>query len=76
MKYQKDGIGTLFRLYLDRIRGPRELLDSVERVHVNTAMPNLVCNHCGALVGIPMVYEAENRLAFRMLKGTFSKKAL
>ena len=76
VNYQKDGIGTLLRLYLDRIRGPRELLNSIESVHEKSTMPNLVCDHCSALIGVPMIYEVENRLAFRLIRGSFSKKTL
>jgi hypothetical protein len=37
-------------------------------------MPNLKCSKCGALIGTPMVYEAERRLGFRLIHGSFVKK--
>jgi len=37
-------------------------------------MPNLKCPKCTALIGTPMVYEAERRLAFRLIHGSFVKK--
>jgi hypothetical protein len=70
--YQKDGPGSLKRLYLDRIFAPSpfsgwQQLDSLKDV------PNLTCPQCGALIGSPMIYRAENRLAIRLIAGTFSK---
>ncbi len=58
--YQKDGPGSLLRMYLDRM----------EPTLPHT---NLVCV-CGALIATPMVYKPESRLALRMVKGSFAKK--
>jgi len=70
--YQKDGPGSLKRLYLDRIFAPHPFsewrqLDSLSDV------PNLTCPYCGALIGSPMIYRSENRLAIRLQAGTFHK---
>ena len=75
LTYQKDGPGQLLRCYLNRIFAP----PSLERLQHDPAitepkyMPNLVCPHCQALIGTPMRYSDE-RLAFRLRKGTYSPK--
>ena len=72
--YQKDGHGRLLRMYLDRIFAPQELALLQSKVNSKADMPNLKCQKCGALVGTPMVYEAERRLAFRIIHGSFVKR--
>ena len=72
--YQKDGYGRLFRIYLDRIFAPQKLTLLQSKVNNKTEAPNLKCLKCGALIGTPMVYEAEKRLAFRLIHGSFVKK--
>jgi hypothetical protein len=75
MLYQKDGLGNLFRTYLDRIVWPPELanLDNDPNISTKQDMDNLVCPYCNSVVGIPMLYEPEKRLAFRMRRGKFKK---
>jgi hypothetical protein len=63
--YQKDGSGTLYRMYLDRIIGPAV---SLER-------KDLTCPE-GHLIAIKMIYEKESRPAFRLLPGSIVKKLL
>lgn len=73
--YQKDGPGQLLRLYLDRIHAP-ENLESLQRQFVRQGakeIPALRCPSCNALIAVPMVYEKEGRLAYRLIHGTFSK---
>ncbi|MCL5257731.1 MAG: hypothetical protein M1505_00635, partial [Patescibacteria group bacterium] len=72
--YQKDGHGRLLRMYLDRIFEPQELALLQSKMSSKADMPNLKCPKCGALIGTPMVYEAERRLAFRLIHGSFVKK--
>ena len=72
--YQKDGPGALLRMYLDRIFAPPALADLQHQVTTKTDMPNMACPKCEALIGIPMVYESEKRLAFRMVRGSFARK--
>ena len=72
--YQKDGHGGLFRIYLDRIIEPSGLASLRLSVNNKTTMPNLKCSKCDALIGIPMRYEEERRLAFRLIRGLFIKK--
>ena len=72
--YQKDGYGRLLRIYLDRIFEPQGLSLLQSRVNSKIEVPNLKCQKCGALIGTPMIYEPERRLAFRLIHGSFVKK--
>ncbi|MBI2459151.1 MAG: hypothetical protein HYV53_01190 [Parcubacteria group bacterium] len=72
--YQKDGPGALIRMYLDRIFAPSNLADLQYKGGSKKNLPNLQCKNCHALIGNPMVYELENRLAFRLVPGAFIKK--
>lgn len=60
--YQKDGPGILKRMYFDRIEG------------VTLHDTKLVCSSCKQILGTKMVYEKENRLAYRLFVGAVSKK--
>ena len=62
LKYQKDGIGDLLRLYFDRIIGLNNFID------------NLNCSKCNNLIGTKMIYKPESRLAYRLQKGSIKKK--
>jgi hypothetical protein len=67
--YQKDGKGSLLRTYIDRFHLPEELVNELEK-HDNTSdTPNLECPNCSELLGTPMVYKPEKRLAFRLVRG-------
>ena len=72
--YQKDGRGSLLRMYLDRIFDPQELSALQSRGGDKKDIPAFKCTKCGALIGTPMVYELEKRLAFRLFRGSFAKK--
>jgi len=72
--YQKDGHGRLLRIYLDRIFEPQKFFLLQSMIGSTTEMPNLKCPKCNALIGIPMIYKAEKRLAFRLIRGSFVKK--
>jgi hypothetical protein len=61
-------------MYLDRIFAPQELAFLQSKITSKGEMPNLKCPKCGALIGTPMVYKAEKRLAFRLIHGSFIKK--
>ncbi len=73
MVYQKDGPGPLWRCYLDRIFAPPELATLQHRVSHKREMSNLTCPQCGKLLGVPDVYEPENRLAYRLRRGQVKK---
>lgn len=72
--YQKDGIGSLYRLYLDRIFEPETLSVLQYRCLDKKGLPRLMCAKCNVLIGVPMIYVPEKRLAFRLIHGTFLKK--
>ena len=72
--YQKDGEGALVRLYLDRIIAPSELSRLQLKVNDKAEMPNLKCSNCSTLIGIPMLYKKEKRLAFKLIPGLFMKR--
>jgi hypothetical protein len=68
--YQKDGPGRLLRCYLDRIHYPESIKNrQYERFNVRTS-PLLRCV-CSAAIGTPMIYQSENRPAYRMFNNTF-----
>ncbi|MBM3271783.1 hypothetical protein FJY94_00630 [Candidatus Kaiserbacteria bacterium] len=61
--YQKDGPGNLRRMYIDRIIEPR----------VSIARKDLTCSK-GHLIGVKIIYEKENRPAFRLFVDSVLKK--
>jgi hypothetical protein len=71
--YQKDGPGSLIRLYLDRIFEPEEL-SNIQHETEKGNVPTLICGKCKTLLGVPMVYESEKRLAFRLIRGSLRKE--
>jgi hypothetical protein len=71
--YQKDGPGNLLRLYLDRIFAPAEIAQLQNTVFSKKDMPQLRCPQ-GHLIGLPMIYEPEQRLAFSLVPGSFGKR--
>ncbi|HSX42348.1 MAG TPA: hypothetical protein VLE93_03285 [Candidatus Saccharimonadales bacterium] len=60
--YQKDGPGPLKRLYLDRMNGPI------------TNNESLICSKCKEILGIKMIYQKENRPAYRLFVGAVLKR--
>ena len=72
--YQKDGQGRLLRLYLDRIFAPTNISFLNLRVNSKAEIPNLKCVKCNTLIGTAMIYERENRFAYRLIFGSFLKK--
>jgi hypothetical protein len=72
--YQKDGPGRLLRMYLDRILAPEYFVRLENGSLQKKDLPSVQCSKCQIIIGLPMVYEPENRLAFRMVHGTFFKK--
>lgn len=59
---------------IDRILDPYNLTTSYFGNIGKKDLPNLKCTKCGALIGTPMVYSPENRLAFRLKRGSYIKK--
>ncbi|MHB8362082.1 MAG: hypothetical protein ACYDBX_00475 [Patescibacteria group bacterium] len=69
--YQKDGKGSLHRCYIDRIYDPNVFfkLDSNSDIVNKKDLPVLKCFYCGEIVGYPMIYEREHRLAYSIIYG-------
>lgn len=72
--YQKDGPGSLVRMYLDKFVAPRDIADKLKKIETKSEMSGLRCPNCNELLGIPMIYEKENRLAFRLLSNKVHRK--
>ncbi len=62
----------LKRMYLDRIYGSKPYSDLQEKSLKQ--IPALVCRGCKELLGVPMIYKKEKRLAFRLFVGAVTKK--
>ena len=61
--YQKDGTGTLRRMYVDRIIEPK----------VPISGKHLICSE-GHVVGATYIYEKEGRAAYRLSASSVAKK--
>jgi hypothetical protein len=72
MVYQKDGSGRLLRYYADRIVWPPELVEKQTEITPATIKEagSLACSACGNVLANPMVYEPENRPAYRLVPGS------
>jgi hypothetical protein len=70
--YQKDGSGRLLRVYLDKFKAPKKLVENLNSIKNKTEMPSLKCKNCKQNIGSPMVYKKEKRLAYRLYKGSFT----
>jgi hypothetical protein len=72
MVYQKDGPGRLLRCYADRIVWPPELVDKQTELDPATIKRagSLACAACANVLANPMVYELEDRPAYRVVPGS------
>lgn len=72
MIYQKDGPGRLLRCYADRIVWPPELVDEQSKLTTATIKEagSLACAACTNVLANPIVYEPENRPAYRVIPGS------
>ena len=70
--YQKDGPGLFKRLYLDRIYLSKVYTGLQHRVLQH--LPQLLCPQCGEHLGIPILYQKEQRLAVRLFAGAVTTK--
>ena len=64
-EYQKDGPGNLRRMYHDRIIDPKVLI----------SRKDLSCTN-GHLLGVKIIYDKENRPAFRLFVDSVIKKII
>ena len=65
--YQKDWPVHLLRMYLDRFVAPQELVAKLQNIKSKGKMSGLRCPNCNELLAVLMVYEKENRLAYRII---------
>ena len=72
--YQKDGPGKLLRMYLDKFVAPQEFVKELKKISKKSEMKGLKCYCCGELLAVPMIYEKENRLAYRLINGKVTRK--
>ena len=63
--YQKDGSGILKRLYIGRISDFKQTKDRLFK-----------CPNCGEHLGNLVIYERENRPAFRLFVAAITKKII
>jgi hypothetical protein len=70
--YQKDGPGSLRRLYIDRIFGPKKYV-GLEKREIKE-IRNLVCGKCTEVLGVSYIYKKENRKSFRLFQDAVVKK--
>jgi peptide methionine sulfoxide reductase MsrB len=60
--YQKDGPGSLKRMYLDRF------------IDIQPTGDELRCRACNQLLGHKINYKREDRPAYRLFEGTINKR--
>jgi hypothetical protein len=68
-RYQKDGKGHIYRLYIDRIIGKKEQQDVV-------ADKKLITCSCGKMIGYKYVYRKETRAAIKLFAGSIKNKTI
>lgn len=74
--YQKDGPGPLLRTYFDRIVFPNNFSNLQNEFNIDNFKnaSELKCPICKYILGIPINYEKEQRVAFRLFQGSVKKK--
>lgn len=70
--YQKDGPGIVKRLYLDTIYQSHAYEGLQHRALQD--LPHLLCLQCREHLGIPMISQKEQRLAFRLFARAVTPK--
>lgn len=70
--YQKDGPGSLRRLYLDRIFSPENLV-GLQNKSIKD-IPTLKCKKCNRVLATPYVFLKEKRKAFRLYQDAVIKR--
>lgn len=73
LAYQKDGHGSLYRCYLNRILSPESLASIQDNGIAKTQdFSPLHCSNCDNYIGTPMLHNNE-RFAFRLVPGSYRK---
>ena len=63
----------MIRVYLDRIIEPKSLR-ALKHAAGEPGLPPLVCPDCGQRMGVSITRGSGNRLAYRLIQGSFRKK--
>ncbi len=71
--YQKDGPGPLLRMYADRILAPDNLVKKTANITIQEEKNDLICPACNRVLAAAVIYEKEQRLAFRIFVGAIRK---
>jgi len=74
LEYQKDGPGTLKRMYFDRINAPEKLMGLQNKNLKNISI--LKCSSCKHILAYPYIYKKEKRGAFRVFQDALTKKII
>lgn len=64
----------LKRMYLDRIYDSKEY-GNLENLSIKK-LPRLICKNCNRLLGVPIEFKKEKRMAFRLFQGSVTKKII
>lgn len=73
LRYQKEGSGSLIRIYLKSITEPKRFKE-YKHTKFKTEIPPLDCPKCQKKLGTPTIHVSGNRPAYQMIKGSFFKK--
>jgi len=74
--YQKEGAGNLLRIFLNKIISPNNMVEMFKTIKTKRDLHGLKCPSCGELIGVPMIYDKDNRLAFRLIPNKIIKKEI
>lgn len=70
--YQKDGVGGLHRLYVNRVVAPETFANLVNAITSEKELPLLKCNRCQSIIGYPTIH-TDKRLAWNLILGKWEK---
>ena len=70
--YQKDGPGSLRRMYMDRILHP-DTISNNQYKKISDIEP-LKCGECNEILAHPVIYKKENRPAYRLFVDSVRKR--
>ena len=72
--YQKDGPGSLRRIYIDRILHPSKIMANQYK-SISEIKP-LKCENCSEILGYPILYKKESRNAYRLFVESVKKEVV
>jgi hypothetical protein len=74
IEYQKDGPGSLKRMYIDRIHSPNKYIKLNSKALKD--FPILKCENCKRLLGYPYLYKKEKRKCYRVFQDVIKKRII